>query len=255
MHIRRRVPAVLLACLLVAGTGRAAERAVLVYTRNFVTGGGGYVHDNIASCVEAIRKMGTENGFDVEVSDQPSVFTPARLARYRALIFANSNNEAFENEAQREAFKQYMQNGGGFVGVHSASGSERAWPYFWSVAGGRFLRHPKLQKFVVRVKDRAHASTRHLPPSFEWEDECYFLEFLNPDLHPLLVTDPAKLDDAARSKHPSELIGDSLPLAWTIQADGIRAFYTALGHKKEHYANPVLAKHILGGILWAMGDR
>src|ERR1035437_9863540 len=30
--------------------------------------------------------------------------------------------------------------------------------YFWSVVGGKFLRHPAFQKFVVRVKDSNHAS-------------------------------------------------------------------------------------------------
>ena len=58
---------------------------------------------------------------------------------------------------------------------------------------------------------------KRLPASFEWEDECYFLEYLNPDLHPLLVTDPAKLKDPERAKHPWDLMGDSLPLAWTLR--------------------------------------
>jgi type 1 glutamine amidotransferase len=39
---------------------------------------------------------------------------------------------------------------------------------------------------------------------------------------------------------------------WTLRIGGARAFYTALGHTKEHYANPILYQHILGGILWAM---
>src|ERR1019366_4893997 len=142
------------------------------------------------------------------------VYTPPNLNQYQALVFSNSNNEAFANQAQRDAFKAYMESGGGFVGIHSASGSERDWPYFWSVAGGRFQRHPAFQKFVVRVKDPNHASTKHLPASFEWEDECYFLEYLNPDLHPLLVTDPAKLKDPERAKYPRDLVGDSMPLAW-----------------------------------------
>jgi type 1 glutamine amidotransferase len=102
------------------------------------------------------------------------------------------------------------------------------------------------------VKDPAHASTKHLPASFEWEDECYFLEYLNPDLHPLLVTDPAKLKDPNRAEHPWDLVGDSLPLAWTFRIGPSRAFYTALGHSKEHYTNPILYRHILGGILWVM---
>jgi len=113
----------------------------------------------------------------------------------------------------------------------------------------------ELQKFTIRVADAGHPSTEDLPATFEWEDECYHLEFLNPDLHPLLATDPTKLEDPNRAKHPFDLVGHSLPLAWTLNTDGGREFYTSLGHKKEDYTNPILYKHILGGILWAMGAR
>ncbi|MCC7175304.1 MAG: ThuA domain-containing protein [Bryobacterales bacterium] len=241
--------------LLAAASGPAAGRKVLVYTRNFVSQGTGYVHDNIQSSVDAIRKMGAQNGFAVEVSDDPKVFTDSNLKQYRALIFSNSNNEAFENDAQREAFRRYIQAGGGLAGIHSATGSERQWPYFWSVMGGKFLRHPKFQKFVVRVKDPNHPSTKNLPAAFEWEDECYYNEHLSPALHPLLVTDPARLDDPDKGTYPGDRFGDSLPLAWWQEVDGGRQFYTGLGHLKEHYANPILYQHILGGILWVLGQK
>jgi type 1 glutamine amidotransferase len=235
-----------------ATAGLSAERKILVYTRNFTPDGKGYVHDNIPASIAAIRKMGAEAGFAVDASDDPTVFSAANLKQYQALVFSNSNNEAFTNQAQRDAFKAYIESGGGFVGIHSASGSEREWPYFWSVVGGKFQRHPAFQKFTVRVQNKQHASTKHLPASFEWEDECYFVGYLNPDLHPLLVTDPAKLKDPDRAKYPRGLVGDSLPLAWTLRIGPGRAFYTALGHSKDSYTNPILYQHILGGILWAM---
>ncbi len=197
--------------------------------------------------------MGAANGFDVDVSDDPGVFTPGNLKKYAAIVFSNSNDEAFENDTQRAAFKEYIEGGGGFVGIHSASGSEREWPYFWSVVGGKFLRHPKMQKFVVRVKDPNHPATRKLPATFEWLDECYYLDHLAPDLHVLLVTDPAKLDDPEKATYPGDRFGDSLPLAWYHSVGKGRAFYTALGHRKESYADPILDEQILGGILWATG--
>ncbi len=243
------------ALLLMAACCLAAEKKVLVYTRNFVTNGTGYVHDNIPSSVEAIRKMGAGNGFAVDVSDDPQVFASANLRQYGALIFSNSNNEAFENDAQREAFRKYIQAGGGFAGIHSASGSERNWPYFWSMLGGKFLRHPRFQKFVVRVADSSHPATRDLPATFEWEDECYYFDHLSPGIHPLLVTDPAKIDDPQKATYPGDRFGDSIPLAWYQEFDGGREFYTALGHQKENYANPILCKHILGGILWTLRER
>ena len=244
-----------LAGLLLGGVAEAwaAERKVLVYTRNFVTNGTGYVHDNIQASVEAIKNMGAESGFAVEVSDDPKIFTDATLKPFSALIFSNSNNEAFEDDAQRGAFKRYIQGGGGFAGIHSASGSERDWPYFWSVLGGKFVRHPRFQKFVVRVADPKHPATVNLPKTFEWEDECYYTDHLNADIHPLLVTDPSKLDDPQKATYPGDRFGDALPLAWYQKFGGGREFYCALGHSKEAYANPILYKHLLGGILWILG--
>jgi len=232
-------------------TGR---KRVLVYTRQTVTASSSYIHDNTQISVDAIRKMGAENGFAVDAAEDPAVFTAASLKRYNVLIFSSTHNEAFLTDAQREAFQDYIQRGGGFVGLHAATTTERQWPFFVSTIGGKFVRHPALQKFVVRVVDSSHPSTRSLPASFEWEDECYFHDSLNPDLHPLLVADPAQLNDPERGKFPNSLIDGSVPLAWTITTGGRRVFYSALGHNKEAYSNPLLAGHILGGILWALGD-
>ena len=51
---------------------KALKKAhVMVYTKN----GKGYVHDNIPSAVEAIKKLGSSIGFKVSVSDNPTIFT------------------------------------------------------------------------------------------------------------------------------------------------------------------------------------
>jgi len=199
--------------------------------------------------------MGAESGFGVDDTADPNFFTDATLKQYKAIIFANSNNEAFDNDRQRDAFKKFIESGGGLVGIHSATGSERNWPYFWQVMGGRFLYHPKLQPFTVRVVDPNFAATKGMPASFQWEDECYHVELLNPDIHPLLVTDPSKLNDLQREKHPFGLVGDAMPLSWYMTVDGGREFYCALGHKKEHYKDPILYNFLLNGILWAMGEK
>lgn len=248
MYRRTFIPILLSGAVAAAKTHR-----ILVYTRNYTPDGKGYVHDNIASSVEAIRKLGAENQFEVEVSDNPKLFKPGGLKQYSALVFSNSNNEAFENDDQRAVFRQYLEGGGGFVGIHSASGSERKWPYFWSALGGKFLRHPKMQPFTVRVKDPKHPATRELPATFVWEDECYYHDNLAPDLHVLLVTDPAKIDDPKKAEYPGDRFGDALPLAWCHRVGKGRSFFTALGHKKEHYSDPLLTKQLLGGIRWAMG--
>jgi type 1 glutamine amidotransferase len=233
-----------------AVVGAESLPRILVYTRNGLTSDGrkGYIHDNIASSVAAIQRLGAENGFAVDVSDDPETFTDAKLKPYRALVFSNTNNQIFTSEAQQVALQRYVRGGGGFVGIHSAVGSMRSWPWFWSLIGGSFVRHPKLQEFTIRVLDPNHPSTAFMDAGFRWSDEFYFLRDMPPDLHVLLVGELATLDDA--QKPPGEA---TRPLAWCHVFEGGRAWTTTLGHRKEHYADPFFQKHLLGGIRWAMG--
>jgi type 1 glutamine amidotransferase len=130
----------------------------------------------------------------------------------------------------------------------------RQWPWFWEMLGGKFLRHPKLQPFTIKVKDPKDLSTAHLPASFQWTDEFYFLDHMPEGLHVLLAGDLTTLTDPAKDKYPGKKFGDEFPLSWRHQFDGGREWYTALGHKPEYYSDPRFTRHILGGILWAMGE-
>jgi len=182
------------------------------------------------------------------------VFTDDNLKNYRALIFSNSNNEAFENDQQREAFQRYIRAGGGFVGIHSACGSERQWPYYWAMLGGKFRRHPPLQPFNLFVLDPSHPATAHLGKSWDWEDEFYYLDHLNPGIHVLLAGDLSTISDPHKAEYPGTVFGDRFPLAWCQEFDGGRQFFTALGHKTEYYSDPKFQQHVLGGILWVLGQ-
>ena len=185
----KRFVLLFLAGFLALTTSFAADNPrVLIYTRNQI-GQGLYVHDNIAQATAAIQKAAAAQHIDTDVSDNPTVFTEANLKRYKALVFNNTNNEILDNEEQKAAFQDYIRHGGGFVGIHSASGSMRKWPWFWSLVGGKFMRHPKMQTFTVKVKDREDISTRHLPAEFEWTDEFYYVDNMPPGLHVLLAGD------------------------------------------------------------------
>ena len=85
-----------LAAVLLASEARGAEakKKILVYTRNYVTNGKGFVHENIPFAVEAIKKIGAENDLDVDVSDDPKVFTPDNLKQYAAIVFSGTKNPA-----------------------------------------------------------------------------------------------------------------------------------------------------------------
>jgi type 1 glutamine amidotransferase len=219
---------------------------VLVYQKN----GKGFVHDNLPASAAAIRELGRQNNFAVDVSTNAAVFTDATLRKYAALIFANSNNEAFDNDEQRAAFQRYVRNGGGFIGIHSSTGSERQWNYFQQVQGAKFLRHSPMQKFAINVVDRKHPATAHLGSTWERADECYFFTNVNPGIHVLLAADTTTLKDAKLATAPGQKVNGVFALAWCHEFDGGRQFYTSLGHKIEHYSDPIFRQHILGGIRW-----
>lgn len=231
--------------------GQSTQKRVLIYTHN----GKGYVHENIAASVEALKKLCQENGYAAEATDDPQFFTTANLAKFQCIIFSNTNNEAFTNDAQKKAFVDYIHRGGGFVGIHSASGSERQWPWFWAMIGGKFVRHPKYQPFTIKVIDKNHPSTGFMGDEWKWEDECYFLNHLNPGIHVLLAADLSTIEDEKKAEYPGETFGNYFPLAWCQEFEGGRQFYTALGHDIKHYKDEMFLTHLLGGIQWTMKEK
>ena len=223
-------------------------KKLLIYTKN----GKGYVHKNIATSVATLQKICKSIGVETRVSDDPQVFTDTDIMNYDAVIFTNTNNEAFDNEEQREAFKVYCQSGKSFGGIHSAIGSERKWPWFWKLIGGSFSRHPPFQTFTVKVNRPNHPATKHLPSEFESDDECYFMKNINPSFKILLEADLSTVSENENGKKPFR--PERAPLSWYNTFEGGKQWYTALGHSKDLYALPWFQKHLQGGIEYLLQD-
>ena len=225
------------------------KMSVLVYSKN----GKGYVHDNIPSAVSSIQNLGRQYGFKVDTSSDPSVMTRDNLKQYSLLIFPSTNNDVFDTDAQRLAFRHYIEAGGGFVGIHSVSGTERNWKWFKMMLGGTFAWHPKFQALTVKVIDPGHASMQGIPKEWVKEDECYFVKELYPGPKVLMAYDITTLNISDTVQH--NLIkkhaggyADLYPAVWTYDFDGGYSWCTMLGHDKKDYSNPVYMQHILQGI-------
>lgn len=221
---------------------------VLVYTKN----GKGFIHDNIASSVAGLQQLGEKHRFKVDVSDNPDVFTEGNLKQYTLLIFTNTNNDVFDTDTQRLAFRRYIQAGGGFVGIHSVMGTERNWKWFKQLIGGTFAWHPKNQTYTVQIiKD--HPSIVGLPKAWERKDECYFTKEWYPGInvvmaHNLTTLDTTDSTQAQRIKEHTGSFGELYPAVWHQQFDGGNMWLTTLGHDKENYQDPLFMHHILQGI-------
>jgi len=231
--------------------GYSQNPRILIYTKN----GQGFVHENIDASIKGITRICEENGITVDATQDPGVFTRENISRYAALIFSNTNNETFDTDDQRLVFAHYIQAGGGFVGIHSASGSERDWPWFWACLGGKFRRHAPSQDFKIKVIDPNHMGTKHLDDIWNWtNDEFYYLDHLNPDIKVLIAGVLTGLEDPENMEYPGRTFGDYFPLAWYHEFDGGRQFYVALGHFDEKYQDDDFLQLLLGGIEYAIGE-
>lgn len=222
---------------------------VLVYTKN----GKGYVHDNIPNAVNCIQKLSKQHGFKMDTSSNASVMTEENLEQYTMLIFPSTNNDVFDTDAQRLAFRRYIEAGGGFVGIHSVTGTERNWKWFKMMMGGTFSWHAKFQKFTARVIDPSHPSMDGLPGVWEKEDEFYFAKELYPGTKTILVNDISTLNTSDTIQKNLILknagtFSEFYPAAWQHDFDGGHTWFTTLGHHQKDYEDPVYVQHIFGGI-------
>jgi len=240
-NLFRSLVITLIACSFFACNSRSGNPRVLVFSKT-----SGYRHSSIPAGKMAILKLGKEHGFDVDTTENADYFTEDSLKNYSAVIFLNTTLDVLNN-FQEADFERYIQAGGGFAGIHSATDTEYDWGWYGRLVGAYFLSHPKNQNATLNVSDQTHISTKHLPKQLSRLDEWYNFKKLNKDVQVLISIDEKSYEGGKN--------GDNHPMAWYHEFDGGRAFYTALGHTDESYTEDNFLKHILGGIQYAMGDN
>jgi len=219
---------------------------VLVYTKN----GEGYVHDNIPFAVKSFQKLGEEHKFKVTVSDDPGLFTEENLKQFNILVFTSTNNDVFDTDEQRLAFRRYIQAGGGFVGLHSVVGTERNWEWFKMMIGGSFVWHPRFQNYQLKVIDPSHPTVKNMPKVWEKEDECYFIKEVYPGIKVTIAHDLETLDQDQKERIDASAAPFSklYPAVWHQNFDGGYIWISALGHHQKDYEDPVFLRHVVQGM-------
>ena len=219
-----------------------AGARILVFSKT-----AGYRHASIETGAAAIRTLGAQHGFAVDATEDATAFTDRNLKRYRAVVFLSTTGDVL-NPTQEDAFERYIQAGGGYVGIHSATDTEYAWPWYGKLAGAYFNGHPgnpNVRKGTFRVLDREHLSTKGLPARWEREDEFYSFRSIDPSIRVLVDIDEQSYDGGTN--------GANHPMSWYHEYDGGRGWYTNMGHTDATFAEPFFLQHLLGGIRYAMG--
>ncbi len=222
------------------GTASEAEPlSMLVYSRTM-----GFRHASIEDGVKMLETLCAEHGYSMQHTEDPALFTDESLSNFDVIVFLSTTGDVLD-DTQQQAFQRFIQNGGGFVGIHAASDTEYGWPWFGKLVGGYFAGHPKVQEATIHITAPDHVCNHGLPNPWVRTDEWYNFKNIQPDLTIL-----AKLDE---STYEGGKMGDNHPISWCHEFDGGRAFYTGMGHTRQSFTEPLFVQHVHQGIRWAAG--
>lgn len=204
----------------------------------------GFRHESIMDGKLALIALGRENKFQVDTTENASVFTEKNLKRYKAVVFLNTTKDVL-TPVQQTDLKRFIEAGGGFVGIHAAADTEYEWPWYGKLVGAYFKGHPP-GTAKASMKGIEPFGDKTLPQEWSAVDEWYNYKNISPDIKVIY-----NLDETSYAGGEN---GRDHPIAWYHDFEGGRSFYTGLGHTKEAYHDPVFLKLILSGINYAIGD-
>lgn len=242
MRLFRLTP---LTCLLFVGTAllyfsgctiKKKESRILVFIKT-----AGFKHSSIPVAAASMIEEGKKRGLIIDTTSKADFFFEENLKRYSAIVWLHTTGNVL-NASQKAAFQRYIQAGGGFVGIHSATDTEYFWEWYGKMVGAYFENHPEIQPAKIKKSNVSHPSTAMLPAVWERTDEWYNfkLKSLNPNVSVLLSLD--------ESSYKGGKMGENHPISWFHDYDGGRAFYTGLGHTEESWKEQAFIDHLWGGI-------
>ncbi len=213
---------------------------VLVFSRTE-----GYRHKSIEAGIKSIKKLGKENHFSVTATEDADVLISS-LSSCKAVIFLSTSGDILNNK-QQEKFRNFIENGGGFIGIHGAAATESDWPWYGKLIGAQFVDHPKLQNAIMEVVDQKHPATSFLDKNWKKFDEWYNFKNIIPNILILLNLD--------ENSYLGGKNGKNHPIAWFQEFEKSKMFYTGLGHTEESFKDPDFLKHLSGGILSVLNNN
>lgn len=203
--------------------------------------------------IRFFRDLTIGNGFVFDTTSNMADLNEVKLRDYQLVMMLN---DVVHNPAQRQAFQQYMENGGGWYGFHVAAYNDRQtnWPWFVDfLGGGVFHRNnwpPMPAKLVVDTHE--HSITKGLPASFiapinEWYQWKPSPRERN-DVQVLLSLAPENYPFGLKDIIP----GGDTPVVWTNT--NYRMIYLNMGHGGNIFSDATQNKLFIDALRWVIAS-
>lgn len=236
-------------------------RKILIYSKT-----AGFRHSSIPIGARALTLMGDKTGaYTAHHTEDESFFEPAKLKAFDGVFMLNTTGTCLKPKglsgkeaADREEFLKksladFVRGGKGLMGCHSATDTYQGWKDYNQMMGGAFISHPWHARVPVKnLEPKNPVNAAFNGKDFEITDEIY--QFRADTARPsdrriLLALDSERMDVSAGKRKDQ-----FFPVAWVSTFGDGRTFYCSLGHREEIFWNPMILRHYLAGIQYALGD-
>jgi type 1 glutamine amidotransferase len=210
--------------------------------------------DHVEFAFEAIRffkQLTSGNGFVFDTTSNMNYLTDDKLKDYSLVMMLN---DFPHSQVQRDAFRSYMEIGGGWYGFHVAAYNDKStnWPWLLDfLGGGVFYRNnwPAMPAKLI-IDNPNHPVTKGLPETFiapinEWyqwkpspreRKNIKVLVTLSPDNYPFGLKDIVPDGD--------------FPVVWTNT--DFRMIYLNMGHGAGTFSDATQNKLIIAALRWVV---
>jgi hypothetical protein len=224
-----------------------------------------YVHE----ANKWLAAQAASHGFTYDSTSNWDNMNAAFLKRYQVVMFLDTRPEKPE---QREAFQQYMEGGGGWIGCHFAafalndSDFEQNWDWYHNMflGSGEYGSNTWRPTSAILKVETKHPATKGLPSTFKsqpnewyrWNNDLR----KNPDIEVLISIDPSSFPLGTGPKPHEIWHSGDYPVVWTNKK--FRMLYMNMGHNDIDYegktnkqlsstfGNPDEDKLIMNTLLW-----
>jgi uncharacterized protein len=219
----------------------------------------GFVHVDALPAGEAmLQRIAKEQGWDIFLTDNAASHNADDLARFKVVVWNNVSGDVL-TEPQRADLKAWIEQGGGWVGIH-ASGGDFSYEWDWYVdtlLGAQFVGHtykPQFQDADVIVAAPQLALTSHLSSPWNVPNEEWYAFDRNPrdaGFEILLTLDESSYSTSGKSLFMQDRMTGEHPIAWRRNLGVGRVLYSAIGHQGDTYQIPEFQQFISNALEWA----
>lgn len=232
--------------------------ALLVFSKT-----NGFRHFNgIEGGNRLFESLADKRGWGYVQTENSAVFNESDLARFDGVVFNNATGDVL-SDAQEAAFQQWLEAGGGWLGIHAAGDNSHAgWKWYVdTLIGANFTGHPMSPQFqtaTVHMEEVMHPVTFATPSVWEHDEEWYSFDRSPREAGFNIL---ATLDESTYQPTMSLFgleqdlrMGDDHPVVWSRCVGEGRALYSAMGHKGTAFEVPEHQHLLEGALMWVMHE-